>query len=296
MKRIALFVVTNLAIILVLMLFLNIISAVFGISFNFAGRELNPASLAVFALVVGFTGSFISLLISKPMAKWSTGARVIEQPSNAMEAWLIDSVRAHAQKAGIGMPEVALYEGDPNAFATGASKNSSLVAVSTGLLQSMSKDEVDAVLGHEIAHIANGDMVTMALIQGVMNTFVVFFSRVIGWVIDRVVLKNESSSPGMGYWVSVIALDIVLGFLAAIVVAWFSRQREFRADAGAATYLGSPRPMINALARLGGMEPGELPQQVKSMGINSRPAGLMALFSTHPPIEDRIRALQGSAH
>ncbi len=296
MKRIALFVVTNLAIILVLMLFLNIISAVFGISFNFAGRELNPASLAVFALVVGFTGSFISLLISKPMAKWSTGARVIEQPSNAMEAWLIDSVRAHAQKAGIGMPEVALYEGDPNAFATGASKNSSLVAVSTGLLQSMSKDEVDAVLGHEIAHIANGDMVTMALIQGVMNTFVVFFSRVIGWVIDRVVLKNESSSPGMGYWVSVIALDIVLGFLAAIVVAWFSRQREFRADAGAATYLGSPRPMINALARLGGMEPGELPQQVKSMGINSRPAGLMALFSTHPPIEDRIRALQGAAH
>ena len=296
MKRIALFVVTNLAIILVLMLFLNIISAVFGISFNFAGRELNPASLAVFALVVGFTGSFISLLISKPMAKWSTGARVIAQPSNAMEAWLIDSVRAHAQKAGIGMPEVALYEGDPNAFATGASKNSSLVAVSTGLLQSMSKDEVDAVLGHEIAHIANGDMVTMALIQGVMNTFVVFLSRVIGWVIDRVVLKNESSSPGMGYWVSVIALDIVLGFLAAIVVAWFSRQREFRADAGAATYLGSPRPMINALARLGGMEPGELPQQVKSMGINSRPTGLMALFSTHPPIEDRIRALQALAH
>jgi len=296
MKRIALFVLTNLAIILVLMLFLNIISAVCVINFaGVGGRQLDVGALVIFALVVGFAGSFISLLISKPVAKWSTGARVIQQPSNAMEAWLIDAVRGHAQKAGIGMPEVAVYEGEPNAFATGASRNSALVAVSTGLLQSMSKDEVDAVLGHEVAHVANGDMVTMTLIQGVMNTFVVFFSRVIGWVIDRMILKNESDAPGIGYWVSVIVLDIALGFLAAIIVAWFSRQREFRADAGAATYMGSPRPMINALARLGGMEPGELPPQVKSMGINGRPSGLLALFSSHPPIEERIRALQSGA-
>jgi heat shock protein HtpX len=210
-----------------------------------------------------------------------------------MEQWLVDTVRKHAEKAGIGMPEVALYEGEPNAFATGAFKNSSLVAVSTGLLQSMSREEVEAVLGHEVAHIANGDMVTMTLIQGVMNTFVVFLSRVIGYVVDRLILKNESDAPGIGYWVSVIVLDIVLGFVAAIIVAWFSRQREFRADAGAAALMGSNRPMINALARLGGMEPGELPQQVKSMGIASKPSGLMALFSSHPPIEQRIAALQG---
>jgi heat shock protein HtpX len=293
MKRIALFVLTNLAIIVVLMLFLNIVGAVFGINFaGVGGRQLDLGALAVFALIVGFTGSFISLLMSKAMAKWSTGARVIDRPANAMEAWLVDAVKAHALKAGIKMPEVAIYEGEPNAFATGASKNSSLVAVSTGLLQSMSKEEVDAVLGHEVGHVANGDMVTLTLIQGVMNTFVVFLSRVIGWAVDRVILKNESDAPGMGYWVSVIVLDIALGFLAAIIVAWFSRQREYRADAAAANYLGSPRPMINALARLGGMEPGELPQQVKAMGINSRPSGLLALFSSHPPIEDRIRALQ----
>lgn len=295
MKRIALFVATNLAIILVLMLFLNIIGAVFGINFGgIAGPQLDLGALAIFALVVGFTGSFISLLLSKPMAKWSTRAQVIETPRNAMEQWLVDTVRRHAQKAGIGMPEVAIYEGEPNAFATGASKNSALVAVSTGLLQSMSRDEVEAVLGHEVAHVANGDMVTMTLIQGVMNTFVVFLSRVIGWVIDRVILRNESSTPGIGYWASVIILDIVLGFLAAIIVAWFSRQREFRADAGAAAYMGDTRPMINALRRLGGLDPGELPQQVKSMGISSRPSGLMALFSSHPPIEDRIAALQAA--
>jgi heat shock protein HtpX len=292
MKRIALFVATNLAIMVVLMLFLNIVSSVFGIDFRFGGQTLNLGALAIFALIVGFSGSIISLLISKPMAKWSTRAQVIESPSNAMEQWLVESVRRHAQKAGIGMPEVAIYEGEPNAFATGASKNSSLVAVSTGLLQSMSKEEVDAVLGHEVGHIANGDMVTLTLIQGVMNTFVVFLSRVIGYVVDRVILKNESDAPGMGYWVSVIVLDIALGFLAAIIVAWFSRQREFRADAAAASYMGSSRPMINALARLGGMEPGELPQQVKSMGISSRPSGMMALFSSHPPIEQRIAALQ----
>jgi len=192
------------------------------------------------------------------------------------------------------MPEVAIYEGEPNAFATGAFKNSALVAVSTGLLQSMSKEEVEAVLGHEIGHVANGDMVTLTLIQGVINTFVIFLSRVIGYVIDRVILKNENDAPGIGYWASVIVLDIVLGVLATIIVAWFSRRREFRADAASATLMGSSRPMINALARLGGLEPGELPAQMKAMGIAEKPGGVRALFASHPPIEDRIAALQSS--
>jgi heat shock protein HtpX len=292
MKRIALFVLTNLAIMIVLMLTLTILSAVFGIRFNLGGRTLDVGSLAIFSLVVGFTGAFISLLMSKSMAKWSTGAQVISQPSNAMESWLVEVVRRHAQKAGIGMPEVAIFEGDPNAFATGAFKNSALVAVSTGLLQSMNKEEVEAVLGHEIAHVANGDMVTMTLLQGVMNTFVVFLSRVAGYVVDRIVLRNESDAPGIGYFVTTIVLDIALGFLAAIVVAWFSRRREFRADAGAVELMGSNRPMINALARLGGLEPGQLPQAIQAMGITGHPSGFMALFSSHPPIEQRIAALQ----
>lgn len=287
MKRIALFVVTNLAILVVL----GVITSLLGVNRYLAGSGLNIGMLLVFAAVIGFGGSILSLLISKAVAKWSTGAQVIAQPQNAMEQWLVDTVRRHADKAGIGMPEVAIFEGDPNAFATGAFKNSALVAVSTGLLQSMSREEVEAVLGHEVAHIQNGDMVTMTLIQGVMNTFVVFISRVVGYVIDRVVLRNENA-PGIGYYVSVIVLDIALGFLAAIIVAWFSRRREFRADAGAAALMGNTRPMINALARLGGLQPAELPQAVKTMGINARPGGFMALFSTHPPIEDRIAALQ----
>jgi heat shock protein HtpX len=291
MKRIALFVMTNLAILVVL----GVVTSLLGVNRFLSAQGLDLSMLLAFAAVVGFTGSLFSLLISKPMAKWTTGAHVIEQPANAMEAWLVDTVRRHAQKAGIGMPEVAIYEGEPNAFATGAFKNSALVAVSTGLLQSMSREEVEAVLGHEVAHIANGDMVTMTLIQGVMNTFVVFASRVVGYVVDRIVLRNQDDAPGIGYYVTTIVLDIVLGFLAAIIVAWFSRQREFRADAGAAQLMGSPRPMINALARLGGLEPGELPQQIKTMGINARPSGLLALFSSHPPIEDRIRALQSAA-
>jgi heat shock protein HtpX len=291
MKRIALFVLTNLAIMVVLMLFLTVLSSVFGINFNLGGQTLNLGALAIFSLVVGFTGAFISLLMSKPMAKWSTGAQIIRQPSNAMESWLVETVRRQAEKAGIGMPEVAVYDGEPNAFATGAFKNSALVAVSTGLLQSMSKDEVEAVLAHEVSHVANGDMVTMTLLQGVMNTFVVFLSRVIGYFVDRVLLRNESEAPGIGYFVTTIVLDIALGFLAAIIVAWFSRRREFRADAGAVTLLGSNRPMINALARLGGMEPGHLPQAVQTMGISGR-GGVMALFSSHPPIEQRIAALQ----
>jgi heat shock protein HtpX len=204
----------------------------------------------------------------------------------------LHTVERFAQQAGIGMPEVALYEGEPNAFATGAFKNSALVAVSTGLLQSMNREEVEAVIGHEVAHVANGDMVTLTLIQGVMNTFVVFLSRVIGYLIDRVVLKNDKDAPGIGYYAATLVLDLVLGVLAAIIVAWFSRQREFRADRGAAQFMGDRRPMIHALARLGGMEPGALPQNVATMGINGRPSGLLALFSSHPPIEERIRALQ----
>jgi heat shock protein HtpX len=296
MKRIALFVLTNLAILIVLVLTLTVLSAVFGIQFNIGGRDFDVTSLAIFSLVVGFAGAFISLLLSKPMAKWSTGARVIKQPSNAMESWLVETVSKHAQKAEIGMPEVAVFEGDPNAFATGAFKNSSLVAVSTGLLQSMSKDEVEAVLAHEVAHIGNGDMVTMTLLQGVMNTFVVFISRVVGYVVDRMILRNESARPGIGYYLTIIVLDIALGFLAAIIVAWFSRRREFRADAGAVTIMGTARPMINALARLGGLRPGELPQQVKTFGIAGTPSNLAALFSTHPPIEQRIAALQATGH
>jgi heat shock protein HtpX len=290
MKRIALFVLTNLAIIVVL----GVVTSLLGINNYISAQGLNVGMLLAFAAVVGFTGSIFSLLISKPMAKWTTGAQVIDQPRNAMEQWLVETVRRHATKAGIGMPQVAVYEGEPNAFATGAFKNSALVAVSTGLLQSMSKEEVEAVLGHEIGHVANGDMVTLTLIQGVVNTFVIFLSRVIGYVIDRMILKNESDAPGIGYWVSVIVLDIVLGVLASIIVAWFSRRREFRADAASAQLMGSNRPMINALARLGGIEPGELPAQIKTMGIASRPGGVMALFSSHPPIEDRIAALQSS--
>jgi heat shock protein HtpX len=295
MKRIALFVLTNLAIIVLLGITLSIVSSVFGINFNMGGRDLNIGSLLVFATIIGFGGAFISLLMSKWIAKRTTGAQVITQPSNAMEQWLVDTVRRHADKAGIRMPEVALYEGEPNAFATGAFKNSALVAVSTGLLQSMSRDEVEAVLGHEVAHVANGDMVTMTLIQGVMNTFVVFLSRIVGYVVDRLILKNQNDGPGIGYWATVIVMDIVLGFLGAIVVAWFSRQREFRADAGAAALMGNRQPMINALSRLGGLQPGELPSQIKAMGISGSPSGLMALFSSHPPIEERIRALQSGA-
>ncbi|MEY3251707.1 MAG: putative protease HtpX, partial [Pseudomonadota bacterium] len=235
---------------------------------------------------------FISLALSKWMAKRSTGAQVITNPRTPEERWLVDTVARQAQAAGIGMPDVAIFDGEPNAFATGAFKNSAMVAVSTGLLHSMSRDEVEAVIGHEVAHVANGDMITMALIQGVMNTFVVFLSRVIGYFVDKVILKNDRDGVGIGYYVTTIVLDIVLGMLAAVIVAWFSRQREYRADAGAADLMGRKQPMINALARLGGMDPGQLPSSVQNMGINSRPSGLMALFSSHPPIEDRIRALQ----
>ncbi len=287
MKRILLLVLTNIAVMAVLL----ITTRILGVDRFLTANGLNMTALAIFSLVIGFGGAFISLLISKPMAKFSTGAHVIEQPRNADEVWIVETVRRFADKAGIGMPEVAIYDGAPNAFATGAFKNSALVAVSTGLLQNMTRDEVEAVIGHEVAHVANGDMVTMTLIQGVMNTFVVFLSRVIGYAVDAFLRRGDSqnSGPGIGYMVTTIVMDIVLGFLAAIIVAWFSRQREFRADAGAAQLMGRKQPMINALARLGGLQPGELPKSMAAMGITG---GLGKLFSTHPPIEERIQALQ----
>ncbi|NBS64617.1 MAG: protease HtpX [Betaproteobacteria bacterium] len=288
MKRVILFILTNLAVMLVLSIVVNVL----GLNRFLSSAGLNLGTLLVFAAVMGFGGAFISLLMSKPMAKWSTGAQIINDSPDPGHQWIVRTVARFAQKAGINMPEVAIYEGEPNAFATGAFKNSALVAVSTGLLQSMSRDEVEAVIGHEVAHVANGDMVTLTLIQGVMNTFVVFISRVVGYVVDRMILQNKDDAPGVGYFVTTIVMDILLGVLAAMVVAWFSRQREYRADSGAAQYMGQRQSMINALARLGNLDPGELPKTVQNMGISSRPSGIMALFSSHPPIEERIRALQ----
>ncbi len=290
MKRILLFVVTNLAVMLVL----GIAASLLGVNRYLTANGLNLGSLLGFAALIGFGGAIISLLMSKPIAKWSTGAQVINGSTDPTHRWIVGAVEALSKKAGVAMPEVAIFEGAPNAFATGAFKNSALVAVSTGLLQSMSREEVEAVIGHEVAHVANGDMVTMTLIQGVLNTFVVFLSRVIGYFVDRVVLRNDRDGPGIGYYISTIVLDIVLGVLAAVIVAWFSRQREYRADAGAASLMGRKQPMINALARLGGLNPGDLPQSVQAMGISGKPSGMMALLSSHPPIEDRIRALQSA--
>jgi len=289
MKRILLFVMTNLAVVVVL----GIVANLLGVNRYLTSNGLNLGALLGFALIMGFGGAIISLLISKPVAKWSAGVRVITQPQNVDEAWILETVRKFADKAGIGMPEVGIFDGEPNAFATGAFKNSALVAVSTGLLQGMNREEVEAVIGHEIAHIANGDMVTMALIQGVMNTFVVFLSRVIGYAVDSFLRRgsDQNSGPGIGYWITTIVLDIVLGFSAAMVVAWFSRHREFRADAGSAQLMGRRQPMMNALARLGGMAPGELPKSIAAMGITG---GIGKLFSTHPPIEERIAALQAA--
>lgn len=285
MKRIALFVMTNLAVMLVL----SVTASLLGVNRYLTANGLDMGALLGFSLLMGFGGATISLLMSKSMAKWSTGARVINPPRNADEAWIVQTVQRFADQAGVRMPEVAIFEGAPNAFATGAFKNSALVAVSTGLLQNMNHEEIEAVIGHEMAHVANGDMVTMTLIQGVMNTFVVFLSRVIGSMVDSAMRRdNDSRGPGMGYFITTMVLDVVLGFGAAIIVAWFSRQREFRADAGAVQLMGRKQPMINALARLGGVQPGELPKSMAAMGIAS--AG--QLFSTHPPIEERIRRLQ----
>ena len=289
MKRIVLFLVTNLAVMLLLSVVLNIL----GLNRFITANGMNVGMLLGFSLVVGFAGSIFSLLISKPMAKWSTGAHVIDGSEGSTEYWLLNTVHKLADEAGIGRPEVAIYDGEPNAFATGAFKNDARVAVSTGLVQSMSREEVEAVLGHEVAHIANGDMVTLALIQGVVNTFVVFLARVVGYAVDKAIFKTERGT-GPGFYITVFVCEIVFGILASIIVAWFSRQREFRADAGSAHLLHSPKPMINALARLGNLEPGALPQSVASSGISNKP-GFMALFSSHPPIEERIAALQSRA-
>ena len=290
MKRVLLFLATNLAIVLVLSVTMRLL----GVEPYLNANGLNLQALLVFAAVMGFGGSLISLMISKWTAKMSVGAQVIETPQNPQERWLVDTIARQAQEAGIAMPEVAIYDSpDVNAFATGPSRNNSLVAVSTGLLQTMSESEVEAVLAHEIAHIANGDMVTLTLIQGVVNTFVIFISRVVGYFVDQALRKGdeESSGPGIGYMVSVFVCDMLFGILASMIVMYFSRQREFRADAGAAKLLGSPQPMIAALHRLGGISAGELPQNVATSGIAGRP-GWMALFSSHPPIEERIAALR----
>jgi heat shock protein HtpX len=288
MKRVVLFLATNLAILIVLGIILNITGA----NRFITADGLDIQTLLFFSAIIGFGGAFISLLISKPVAKFTTKARVINpsSPGNSREAWLVQTVHQLADKAHIGRPEVAIYDGPPNAFATGAFKNSALVAVSTGLLQSMTEEEVTAVLGHEVAHIANGDMVTLTLIQGVLNTFVVFFARIVGYFVDRVILKNDRGL-GIGYFAAVIVSEIIFGLLASIIVAWFSRQREFRADEGSARLLQAREPMIKALARLGGLKPGELPRSFEAAGISGG-AGFGALFATHPPIEQRIAALK----
>lgn len=295
MKRIFLFLATNLAVMLVLSFTLRLL----GVDRFLTANGLDVGALMIFSLVVGFAGSIISLLISKPLAKWSTGAQVIEVPGNAEEDWLVSTVRQLAQRAGIGEPDVAIYHGAPNAFATGAFRHSALVAVSTGLLEQMRRDEVEAVLGHEVSHVANGDMVTLALVQGVVNTFVVFFARVVGYLVDTLVFRRSADEQhvgtGLGFTATVFVCEIAFGLLASMIVAWFSRQREFRADAGSSRLLGTPAPMMAALARLGGLPPGGLPQSLRAFGITDMPAWL-GLLANHPPIAARITALRESGH
>ena len=294
MKRILLFVLTNVAVLAVISVILFALSAFFGVNtsgYNQQG-QLDYASLLILSAVIGFAGSFISLAMSKWMAKKTMGVQIIEQPRNSREAWLLQTVQRQARQAGIDMPEVGIFPSQaPNAFATGARKNAALVAVSEGLLRNMTQDEVEAVLGHEVSHVANGDMVTLTLIQGVVNTFVVFLSRVAGHFIDRVVFKNERGH-GPGYFVSVIVCQIVFGILASAIVCWFSRQREFRADAGGAQLAGRQK-MVAALERLKHGQPSELPDQMAAFGIRSGVGGgLKRLFMTHPPLDERIAALQ----
>jgi heat shock protein HtpX len=287
MKRIVLFLLTNLAVMLVL----SVTASLLGVNRYLAANGLNLGMLLAFSALMGFGGAFISLAMSKTIAKWSTGAHVIEAPQSADEQWLLATVKRFADKAGIGMPEVAIFEGAPNAFATGAMRDSSLVAVSTGLLESMSREEVEAVIGHEVAHVANGDMVTLTLIQGVVNTFVIFLARVVGYLVDKTVFRTERG-VGPGYMITVFACEILFGIAASLIVAWFSRQREFRADAGSAALAGSPRPMISALRRLGGLEPAQLPQALQAFGIAEGHNKFLQLFASHPPIPVRIAALE----
>lgn len=291
LKTIGLFLLTNIAVIAVASIAMSLFGV--GSSLQANGVDLNYDSLFMFAMIFGFAGSFVSLAMSKFMAKHMTGAQVITQPRNADEKWLLDTVYAMADKAGIGRPEVAIYDSpQPNAFATGMNKNNAMVAVSTGLLRNMTKNEVAAVLGHEVAHITNGDMVTMALLQGVVNTFVIFFARIAGHFVDRVILKNDEGH-GIGYYVASFIFEILLGILASIIVMWFSRHREFHADNGGA-YLAGKENMIAALRRLGSMEPDELPEQLAAFGINDKPSKLGELFASHPPIEERIAALEAT--
>jgi heat shock protein HtpX len=292
--RILLFLATNFAILILVSITFRLLG--FESTLQNAGVDLNLQALLVWCALLGFGGSLISLLLSKKLATWSTRARIIEQPGGETERWLVDTVQRHATAAGIGMPEVAIFDSaTPNAFATGASRNKALVAVSTGLLEQMNADEVEAVLGHEIGHVANGDMVTLALIQGVVNTFVLFLARVIGFFVDRVVLKNERGF-GMGYWIATIAAELVLGLLATMVVMWFSRRREFRADAAGAQLAGRNK-MIAALERLKRAEqmPNTMPDTLVAFGISGgMRQGLRALFSSHPPLEARIAALRAA--
>ncbi len=292
MKRVFLFLMTNLAIMVVL----GITVSVLGVNRFFTQQGLDMGALFVFAAIFGMGGAFISLAISKWMAKKSTGAYVIEQPRNQTEAWLVNTVRSQAERAGIAMPEVAIFQSpEPNAFATGPSRNNSLVAVSTGLLEHMSRDEVEAVLAHEVSHVANGDMVTLTLIQGVVNTFVIVIAKVAGYAVDRALNGNNNSEyqgPGVAYWVTSIVAEIALGFLASMIVMWFSRKREFRADAGGA-HLAGRGSMIGALERLRAVqEPSHLPSQMTALGIKGGGSGLAKLFMSHPPLEERIAALR----
>lgn len=294
MKRIALFLLTNIAIMVVLTIILQLLGV--NSLLDAQGVNLDLQALLIFAAVFGMGGSFLSLAISKFMAKRMTGAQVIERPSNAMENWLVSTVTRQARQAGIGMPEVAIYDSpDMNAFATGMSRNNALVAVSTGLLHQMSQDEAEAVIGHEVTHIANGDMVTLTLIQGVVNTFVFFFAHVIGHIVDRVVLRNERGH-GIGYFMTVIFAEMVLGALASLIVLWFSRRREFSADAGGAHLAGRGK-MIAALRRLqAGAIQTELPDQMRAFGVSGKKApGIRRYFMTHPPLEERIAALEHCA-
>jgi heat shock protein HtpX len=293
MKRVFLFVATNIAVLLVL----TLVCKLLGVDVYLASTGQDFTSLLIFAAVLGFGGAFISLAMSKWIAKRSTGARIIDpqKPGNEVEAWLVGIVRRHAEQAGIGMPEVAIYDApEMNAFATGMNRNNALVAVSTGLLRQMQRDEVEAVLGHEIAHVANGDMVTMALLQGVLNTFVIVLSRVIGRIVDQVVFKNDRG-PGIGYWITVIVAQILLGILASMITMWFSRHREFRADTGGANLAGRNK-MIAALRRLGGNQGvSTLPEEVEAFGISGRVGeGLKRLFMSHPPLPERIAALEAA--
>jgi len=285
MKRILLFLATNVAVMLVL----SIVVSALGLDRWLTAEGIDYTTLLFMSAVFGFGGSIISLLMSKSIAKWSTGAHVVDGSEGSTEYWLVQTVRKLADSAGIGMPQVAVYDGPANAFATGAFKNDALVAVSTGLMQSMSREEVEAVLGHEVAHVANGDMVTLTLIQGVLNTFVFFLSRVVGMIVDKAVFRTERG-VGPGFYITVVVSQLVFGILASVIVAWFSRHREFRADAGSARLLGSPQPMVAALTRLGGLQSGGLPDTVKAFGIGG--SGLGGLLATHPPLEARIAALQ----